>query len=142
MSDEWYSPSLIFDALGIEFDLDPCHPPYPTNVPCKKYFTIEDDGLKQSWGGIVWMNPPYSAPKLFVEKWLNHANGFALVPQSKSQWGLDLWQSEAKVVMMKPNLKFDRPNEKSAQIFMAINLWAIGEVAISVLEKSGLGKIR
>jgi len=51
MSDEWYSPSLIFDALGIEFDLDPCHPSYPTNVPCKKYFTIEDDGLKQSWGG-------------------------------------------------------------------------------------------
>jgi hypothetical protein len=88
------------------------------------------------------MNPPYSAPKLFVEKWLDHGNGFALVPQSKSQWGLDLWQSEAKVVMMKPNLKFDRPNEKSAQIFMAINLWAIGEFAISVLEKSGLGKIR
>jgi hypothetical protein len=35
MSDEWYSPSLIFDALGIEFDLDPCHPAFPTNVPCK-----------------------------------------------------------------------------------------------------------
>jgi hypothetical protein len=43
---------------------------------------------------------------------------------------------------MKPNLKFDRPNEKPGQIFMAINLWAIGSFAISTLDKSGLGRVR
>ena len=51
MSDEWYTPLEIFDALGIEFDLDVCHPEFPTNVPCKKYLTIKDDSLNQSWGG-------------------------------------------------------------------------------------------
>ena len=25
-SKEWYTPRRIFDALGLEFDLDPCSP--------------------------------------------------------------------------------------------------------------------
>ena len=35
-----------------------------------RWFSKEDDGLRQKWHGRVWMNPPYSKPLLgpFVTK--------------------------------------------------------------------------
>lgn len=40
------------------------------NAKCERYFTIEDDGLTQSWAGEnVWCNPPYSG----LDKWLEKA---------------------------------------------------------------------
>lgn len=33
----------------------------PHNAKCKRYFTLQDDGLEQSWSNErVWCNPPYS----------------------------------------------------------------------------------
>ena len=29
------------------------------NAKCKKYYGPEEDGLKQEWKGVCWMNPPY-----------------------------------------------------------------------------------
>ena len=50
-TNEWSTPQQLFDELDREFHftLDPCctH----ENAKCKKHFTIEEDGLKQSWGG-------------------------------------------------------------------------------------------
>ena len=55
---EWYTPKWIFDRLGIQFDLDPCQPVGGIDwIPANKYYTIEDDGLKQDWSGNVWLNP-------------------------------------------------------------------------------------
>lgn len=50
-SDEWETPQEIFDALNNEFSftLDPAST--KENKKCEKHFTIEDDGLSQSWGG-------------------------------------------------------------------------------------------
>lgn len=41
-------------------DLDPCteKTANDTGLQVKKYFTIEDDGLHQPWGGNVFCNPP------------------------------------------------------------------------------------
>ena len=39
------------------------------NKLCDRYFTLESDGLKQSWRGQrVWCNPPYSDMRAWVEK--------------------------------------------------------------------------
>ena len=40
------------------------------NAKCPRYFTIEDDGLAQSWAGErVWCNPPFSN----IEPWVRKA---------------------------------------------------------------------
>ena len=51
-SDEWSTPQDVFDELNAEFhfDLDPCAT--DENHKCENYFTKEQDGLKQNWGGV------------------------------------------------------------------------------------------
>ena len=39
------------------------------NAKCERYYTIDDDGLAQSWAGErVWCNPPYSDIGAWVRK--------------------------------------------------------------------------
>ena len=59
-TDLWATPQSFFDSLNKEFQftLDPCAT--AENAKCRSYYTIENDGLKQNWGGqIVFCNPPY-----------------------------------------------------------------------------------
>jgi site-specific DNA-methyltransferase (adenine-specific) len=56
----WETPQYFFDQLNEEFhfNLDPCA--LPENAKCENYFTPEDNGLEQDWGGhVVFCNPPY-----------------------------------------------------------------------------------
>ena len=68
-SDEWETPQDIFDSLNDEFDfnLDPCAS--DEIHKCEKYFTMQDDGLQQDFGGYrVFCNPPYSEISNWVKK--------------------------------------------------------------------------
>lgn len=68
-SDEWSTPSKIFEELDAEFNftLDPCAT--DENHKCDFYFTKNIDGLKENWGGNrVFVNPPYSQIKHWVKK--------------------------------------------------------------------------
>lgn len=59
-TDEWATPQDFFDEIDEEFHftLDPCAQPH--TAKCSKYYTREDDGLAQDWGGeTVFCNPPY-----------------------------------------------------------------------------------
>jgi len=59
-TDQWATPQDFFNNLNAEFKftLDPCADEY--NHKCDTYFTKEQDGLKQDWGGhTVFCNPPY-----------------------------------------------------------------------------------
>ena len=59
-TDLWATPQDFFDELNEEFEftLDPCAT--PDNAKCAKFFTKEQDGLKQDWTGErVFCNPPY-----------------------------------------------------------------------------------
>lgn len=141
-NDEYYTPANVFEALGLTFDLDPCSPVDGSHVPAKQVYSLPFDGLAASWFGVVWVNPPYSNPKPWIEKWLEHGNGLLLVPSSKSNWRITLWDhAETSLVYMKPP-KFERPDGKAAQIMYPVDLWAIGDVATEALRQSGLGRMR
>jgi ParB family chromosome partitioning protein len=63
---EWYSPVRFIDAaletMG-SIDCDPASSNIANQtVKAGKFFTKDDDGLKQKWFGNVWMNPPYAQP--------------------------------------------------------------------------------
>ena len=143
MSDEWYTPKHIFDAIGLTFDLDVATPCNETiHTPHIRRYCPCQDGLSREWGGLVWMNPPYSKPGPWVEKWLDHGNGICLVPMSKSKWFYNLWNSEALIVNVQPNMKFDRPDGPPKQIFLGFILAALGDQACQALLASNLGRVR
>ena len=59
-SNLWETPQDFFDKLNEEFNfnLDPCA--LPENAKCSKFFTPQENGLKQDWSGKrVFCNPPY-----------------------------------------------------------------------------------
>ena len=93
-SDDYFTPKWIFDTLGLHFDLDVASPPHPTNVPCNHYYTQEDDGLTQPWHGRVWMNPPFSNPTPWINRWIDHGNGVCIVIISKSRAFQRLWNDQ------------------------------------------------
>lgn len=49
---EWYTPKWIVDALGIDFDLDPCAPIDKPYDIARHSFNKITNGLSQDWGGI------------------------------------------------------------------------------------------
>ena len=99
-SDDYYTPSEVFETMQLRFDLDVASPPGGIAwIPADRYFTMFDDALTQQWHGRVWMNPPYSNPGPFVDRWLEHGNGCALVPMAKSRWFQRLWASDASLAI-------------------------------------------
>lgn len=67
---EWETPQKLFDLLNEKwhFDLDVCAT--AENNKCEHFFSKEQDGLKQEWTGVCWMNPPYGRD---IRKWVQKA---------------------------------------------------------------------
>lgn len=62
-NDHWETPEYLYDELNKEFgfDFDPC----PIRHDISKW-----NGLEIDWGGVNFVNPPYSNPSkdLFIRK--------------------------------------------------------------------------
>ncbi len=110
-TDEWYTPLDFYKALDSEFnfDLDPCC--LPSSAKCDRFFTPEDDGIKQEWQGSVFMNPPYGREiglwmKKAYESSLNGSTVVCLVPsRTDTRWWHD-YAMKGEIRFLKGRLKF------------------------------------
>lgn len=142
-NDEFYTPKFIFHALGLVFDLDVAAPCNATiHTPHVRRYCPCQDGLSKEWGGLVWMNPPFSKCEPWVMKWLNHGNGVALLPTSKAKWFSELWSRCDAMLLLPSRFKFERPDDLRADIFMPTILVSMGKIGSEALHQSGLGKVR
>lgn len=141
ITDEWFTPPWVFDALGVTFGLDPCAPPVPHALwlPVQARYTKADDGLVLPWAGRVWLNPPYGRE---IERWMRklaaHGNGIALVPgRTDTGWYHAVMPAAAAKVELKSRITFipgpgnpgadpERTNGNSGapSILIAFGQWA------------------
>jgi hypothetical protein len=142
-TNDYYTPKWIFDALGATFDLDVASPPGGGPfVPCHRYYTQADDGLASAWDGLVWMNPPYSKPAPWVEKFLRHDNGLALLPSSNGKWFFSIWEANTEWVPLR-SITFWTPQGKAKGTMpLPCHLVAAGDQAKTILHNSNLGRVR
>lgn len=113
-TDEWATPKEFFDKLNkiYNFTLDPCAT--KENHKCKNYFTKEQDGLKQEWGGNrVFCNPPYGRE---ISKWVEKAYNenkkgtfiVMLVPaRTDTKWFHNYIYKKHEIRFIKGRLKFN-----------------------------------
>ena len=141
VTDECYTPAHIFDSLGVTFDLDVCSPKEGAFVPARQRYSLPFDGLAAAWFGLVWMNPPYSKPHPWVEKFIQHGNGLALLPVTNGKWFDAIWNASDGVVTLR-SLQFTRPDGSAKGIFFRTAIFAIGDVSYQALVNSKLGKVR
>lgn len=115
--DEWLTPPEIVKALG-HFDLDPCA---PINAPWQladRCYTIEDDGLKQTWFNRVWCNPPYGQKNMlkFVKRCIEHRNA-TLLTFARTDTRLFhefIFPNATAILFIKGRLKFYHVNGQQA----------------------------
>jgi len=106
---DWYTPAWVFEELGLQFDLDPCHPstriPW---IPAAETYSLPADGLALPWSGKVWLNPPYGkhTPD-WLRKMHEHRNGVALVfARTDCAWYHDFIAKADCILFLKGRIKF------------------------------------
>ena len=76
-SDEWITPSDLYEALGAEFHFTLDAAATDENSMSRTFLTREQNSLLVRWGlvpchragpPVVWLNPPYSKVRLFMQK--------------------------------------------------------------------------
>lgn len=122
-SDDWGTPQAFFDELNEEFGftLDACAS--KRNAKCERFFSIEENGLEQTWTGTVWLNPPYGREiglwlKKAVESWRGGATVVCLVPaRTDTAWWHD-YAALGEVRFVRGRLRFvSAEGEKSSAPF-------------------------
>jgi len=131
-TDMWSTPQWLFDALNTHchFTLDVCAT--SENAKCKEFFSLEEDGLKQKWEGICWMNPPYGREiKKWVKKAYESALGdavvYALLPaRTDTAWFWEYVKDKATIEFIRGRLKFG-DGKGTAPFPSMIVAWGIGQ---------------
>ena len=142
-SDDHYTPKWLFDGLGLEFDIDVCAPTGGVEwIPAKRWFDLETDALTQEWSGRVWMNPPFSKPTPFVDKFIENGNGIALLVVSQSKWFHKLWACADGVMANQRSIKFERPDGHAKAISFQTFLFAMGEDNVQALKRLNTNRVR
>ncbi len=110
-TDQWSTPQDFFNKINKEFNftLDPCAD--KENAKCAKFFTKEEDGLKQSWDNeVVFCNPPYGREiKHWVRKASEAKGGTVamLIPaRTDTIYFHDYIYNKAEIRFLKGRLKF------------------------------------
>ena len=112
--EKWATPQDFFDKLNDEFHFTLDAAASPDNAKCTNYFTEEQDGLVQSWGGhTVWCNPPYCrktglwVKKAYEEHQRTGCTVVMLLPsRTDVRWFHDYILGKAEIRFIKGRLKF------------------------------------
>lgn len=143
---EWYTPPGIFDALGLEFDLDPCAPPGGVPwIPSRRSLSVDDDGLVQAWDGLVWMNPPYGPETAaWMRRLAAHGEGVALVfARTETRWFHETIPTASAVCFIAGRLTFIASDGSAASSNSGAPsmLVGYGEACSEAVERCGLGLV-
>ena len=124
--DDRRTPPKLFAELNEEFGFTLDVAASRENALTSAYYDIEQDGLKQPWGGVVWCNPPYSDLRSWVYKasyeWQERRRRgltaiVMLLPANRTEQGW--WQDYIEPVrrkgqletrFLKGRLRFDTPD--------------------------------
>lgn len=123
---EWYTPGEYIEPyreLVGNIDVDPASSKEANAiVKAKRFYSIDDDGLKKKWIGNVWMNPPYAsgavepfASKLLLELEAGNTTSAAILVNNatETRWfQMLLWQCNA-ACFLASRVKFWKPNVKT-----------------------------
>jgi site-specific DNA-methyltransferase (adenine-specific) len=135
---DWATPLDLFDHYNkiYDFSIDVCA--NESNAKCDRYFSLEEDGLSQSWQHeICWMNPPYGRE---ISKWVKKAYDeslegseiVALLPaRTDTAWFHDYILDIAKVEFLRGRVKFleDGKPRHPAPFPSMIVCWDLGRHA-------------
>jgi phage N-6-adenine-methyltransferase len=140
----WTTPpeftAAVLAGLGIQqFDLDPASPEVPS-VPCRRWFTVHDNGLIQVWNGeYVWTNPPYEFLSRWVRKAIEeHKSGRArrIVMLIPNRPGTVYWrkivESGAAIFALDGRLHFGGAPDP-APFACALVVWGLDEAYLATL---------
>lgn len=135
-NNDWYTPRWVFDAAGLVFDMDVAAPVDPSRRTCPalRYLTPVEDGLGTLWDGLVWMNPPFSGPAPWAEKFAQHPAGLGLMPTlPRARWLSILMGSADAVTLINP--EFGRPDGKPGILRWPMTLVARGDICVAALAR-------
>jgi site-specific DNA-methyltransferase (adenine-specific) len=112
--DNWATPDDVYQNLNQEFDFD--YDPCPLNP--KPLI----DGLVVPWGNRVFVNPPYSNPRPWIEKAIEESKNGKIVVMllrgdTSTAWFHDLVWGKAEVRFIRGRLRF---NNKAPAPFPSI----------------------
>jgi len=108
-TDLWETPQDLFKRFDDQyhFDIDLCA--LPENAKCERYFTPQDDALKQEWSGVCWCNPPYGRQ---LVKWVakaatSNATVVMLLPaRTDTRWFHEYCLPHGKVEFIRGRVHF------------------------------------
>lgn len=131
---EWATPQAFFDALDARwhFTLDACAT--AENAKCARFFSPEEDGLAQDWGGqVVFCNPPYGrgeTGRWLRKAWLASYRGATVVLLIPARTDTAWWHDYAafgEVTFVRGRLKFNdgkdsAPFPSAIVVFRAVQI--------------------
>jgi hypothetical protein len=95
------------------FDLDPCISLTQPWLTARKGYSIEQDGLKQEWSGMVWCNPPYGANiGVWANKMAKHGSGVMLIfaRVETAAWFDEIFSTADGFLFPKGRIVFHKPD--------------------------------
>lgn len=157
---EYYTPPEVFEALGLQFDVDAAAPgvggvPLPViATPARRFITPDLDAMAPttSWGTgatRVWLNPPYDRISAFLQRAVKSvaAGGsvLALLPsRTDSGWWSSIVMQEATAVLFaRRRIHFNTALGRAGSPAFGSVFVMLGEDAamLDSLERSGLGPV-
>jgi hypothetical protein len=141
LTDEWYTPKYVFDAMNVAFDLDVAAPLDLKFITTPAEGFINSESLIRKWEGFCWMNPPFGGRNGIVP-WLNkmvlHGNGVALTPdRTSTDWRQDCALKSDAILQVRGKIKFiDQFGVEGKSPSTGTTLFGFGEKGVRALKNA------